>query len=96
MYSYIAVELLAPDTAAELFERLISAISSLSQMPYRFRLWEDEPWQSLGLRLLVVGNYVVLYLPDEPSKTVNIVRIMYRGRDIAVQLAETFPDDEDA
>ena len=64
-------------------------IRSLDNMPMRFRLYDEEPWHSAGLHFFPVDNYLVFYLPDESRKTVNIVRIMYGGRDIRRQLSET-------
>lgn len=88
IYEYIACELLVPETATGQTERIMKAIRSLEQMPMRHRLYEEEPWHSQGLRVLPVDNYLVFYLPDENSATVNIIRIMYGGRDIDKQLNE--------
>ena len=89
IYEYIACELLVPETAAGQTERIMKAIRSLEQMPMRHRLYEEEPWHSQGLRVLPADNYLVFYLPDENSATVNIIRIMYGGRDIDKQLNES-------
>ena len=89
IYEYIACELLVSETAAGQTERIMKAIRSLEQMPMRHRLYEEEPWHSQGLRVLPVDNYLVFYLPDENSATVNIIRIMYGGRDIDKQLNES-------
>ena len=89
IYEYIAQELLVPETAAGQTERIMKAIRSLEQMPMRHRPYEEEPWHSQGLRVLPVDNYLVFYLPDENSATVNIIRIMYGGRDIDKQLNES-------
>lgn len=86
IYEYIAYELLVPETAAGQTERIMKAVRSLEQMPMRHRLYEEEPWHSQGLRVLPVDHYLVFYLPDETSVTVNIIRIMYGGRDIDKQL----------
>ena len=86
IYEYIAYELLVPETAARQAERIMKAARSLEQIPMRYRLYEGEPWHSQGLRVLPVDNYLVFYLPDENSATVNIIRIMYGGRDIENQL----------
>jgi toxin ParE1/3/4 len=51
-------------------------------------LYKDEPWTSKGVRFIPVNNYVVLYLPDEEKQIVNVVRIMYGGRNISNQLEE--------
>ena len=88
IYEYIACELLVPEIATGQTERIMKAIRSLEQMPMRHRLYEEEPWHSRGLRVLPVDNYLVFYLPDENSATVNIIRIMYGGRDIDKQLNE--------
>ena len=86
IYEYIAYELLVPETAARQAERIMKAARSLEQIPMRYRLYEEEPWHSQGLRVLPVDNYLVFYLPDETNATVSIIRIMYGGRDIEKQL----------
>ncbi len=58
-------------------------------MPMRYRLYDDEPWHSQGVRFFPVNNYLVFYLPDETKTTVHIVRIIYGVRDIKKQLSET-------
>ena len=89
IYEYIAYELLEPDTAAGQTNRIMKAARSLEQMPMRHRLYEEEPWHSQGLRFLLVDNYLIFYLPDETNNIVNIIRIMYGGRDVKRQLSET-------
>jgi toxin ParE1/3/4 len=89
IFNYIALELLVPDTAKNLIRRIMDAVKSLEEMPMRYSLHRDEPWRSLGLRFVPVNNYIILYLPDEEKRIVNIVRIMYGGRDISKQLEET-------
>ncbi|MCC8358105.1 MAG: type II toxin-antitoxin system RelE/ParE family toxin [Oscillospiraceae bacterium] len=89
IYSYIANELLAPETAVGQTQQIMKAIRSLDEMPMRFRLYENEPWHSRGLRVLPVNNYIVFYLPKNSSSTVNIIRVIYGGMDIRRQLSET-------
>nr|WP_177295974.1 type II toxin-antitoxin system RelE/ParE family toxin [uncultured Blautia sp.] len=89
IYEYIAYELLEPDTAAGQTNRIMKAARSLEQMPMRHRLYEEDPWHSQGLRFLPVDNYLIFYLPDETNNIVNIIRIMYGGRDVKRQLSET-------
>lgn len=54
-----------------------------------YKAFEDEPWKSKGLQVFPVDNYIVLYLPKEDLKTVNITRIIYGGRNVKKQLEET-------
>ena len=51
--------------------------------------YEEDPWHNEGLRFFPVDKYLVFYLPDENKNTVDIVRIMYGGRDIHRQFSET-------
>lgn len=89
IYEYMADGLCAPNTVAKQAGRILQHIKSLSEMPLRYRLYEDEPWHSMGLRFFPVDNYLVFYLPKETDKMVYIVRIMYGVQDIRKQLRET-------
>lgn len=64
-------------------------IRSLDEMPQRYKLYDDEPWHSRGLRTLPVNNYLIFYLADEEKAVVTVIRIIYGGRDISKQLSET-------
>ena len=88
IYEYIAFVLLEPSIASKQVKAIMGSINKLDEMPERFKLYEHEPWRSKGLRQFSVGNYVVLYQPQENRNTVYIVRIMYGGRDIEAQLSE--------
>ena len=68
----------------------MKTIRSLGEMPMRHQLYGEEPWRSRGIRFLPIDNYLIFYLPKEPQNTVNIIRIMYGGRDICRQLGEIF------
>ena len=89
IFEYISNELCAPDTAANQSRRIMKSIRDLEEMPMRYRLYENEPWNSIGLRFFSVDNYLVFYLSKETENIVNIIRIMYGGRDIRKQLNET-------
>ena len=85
-FLYIAVDLNAPENAERQINRLWDAILSLDELPERYRRYETEPWHSLGMRVLPIDNFVVLYIPDLEEKIVRIVTVMYGGRDISEQL----------
>lgn len=89
IFDYISDVLLEPVTAANQTNRIMDAADSLDHMPLRYRLYDKEPWQSRGLRVMPVDNYLVFYLPDETKKIVAIIRIMYGGRDIDKHLNVT-------
>ena len=86
IFRYIAVDLKSIQNATGQLDRLEKAISSLEQMPERYRVYDKEPWRSRNLRIMTVDNYLVLYVPNKEERTVTVIRIMYGGRDIDSQL----------
>ena len=78
---YIAKELLAPDAAKNMLKLLALEIQSLSKMPRRARLVDEEPWRSEGVRVKAVRNYLVYFWIDEENMTVQIVAVIYARRD---------------
>ena len=88
IYEYIAFELGMSDSAKAQIRRLEERIYALGTMPERYRRYEKEPWRTRGLRLMPVDNYVVFYIPNDERRVVNVVRIIYGGRNIAAQLEQ--------
>ena len=89
IYEYLAFELLVPDTASRQSDRIMKAVRTLNNMPERYKVYEEEPWKSQNLRYFSVDNYLVFYLPKKETGVINIVRIIYGGRDIKRQLEQT-------
>lgn len=88
IYEYIAFSLLEPGTARKQIKRILDTVAKLNKMPNRHPLYQNEPWNSKGLRVLPVDNLLVFYLPVESRKAVVIIRIMYGGRDSNTLLAQ--------
>ena len=86
IFEYIAYELQSFQNAAGQLGRLEKAILSLEKMPERYRAYAKEPWRSRGLRMMPVDNYLVFYIPFHDTQRVEIVRVMYGGRDVDAQL----------
>jgi toxin ParE1/3/4 len=84
IYEHIAYELYAPDSASKQFDRLEKGILGLNKMPERFRQYENEPWHSLGLRIMPVDDYCIFYIPRKTK--ITIIRVLYGGQDIEAQL----------
>lgn len=51
IYEYIAYSLLAPDTAQNIYQKIIQVAHSLEYMPERNPLYNEEPWHSQGVVL---------------------------------------------
>ena len=89
IFDHIAFELLSPEYAAALIERILKAVRSLEDMPMRHSVYSEEPWKTKQVRFLPVDNYIIFYLPKDDTGTVNIIRIIYGGRDMKRQIIET-------
>lgn len=86
IYEYIAFELKSSENAIRQLDRLEQSILKLNEMPERYKLYENEPWKSKGLRMMPVDNFIVFYIPDNKKNTVTVIRVMYGGRNIEKQL----------
>ena len=82
IYSYIANELLVPETASAQLSRIRKEVRSLDFMLARYALVIWEPWHSLNMHQLSVDNFIVYYLVDDEKRAVTVARIFYGGRDI--------------
>lgn len=89
IYTYIACKLRATQNAAAQLARLEENIYALDQMPERYRRYEKEPWHSRGWRIMPVDHYCVFYIPDHSHRVVNIIRVLYAGRDMETALADS-------
>ena len=88
IYDYIAFTLLAHDIAAGQLDRIEKAIMKLQEMPERYRLYEEEPWHSKGLRRMPIDNFIALYIPRNDDKTVTVIRVLYSGSNIDEQMKD--------
>ena len=69
-------------TVNKFFTLLKEKTARLKRYPYSCPVYEDDP----DYRRLVVGDYLVFYMVDELSKTVEIHRIFHGSRDIRQNL----------
>lgn len=54
---YITNELLAPEAAANLLDKMQEALNALPDMLKRHSLVDEEPWRSEGVRKIVVKKF---------------------------------------
>ncbi len=81
IFGYIADTLHEPEAAARLLISFREAIDSLRQLPFRQRPLHEEPYTTLGVRRLFVGNYIVFYSAIEDDTTIQILRVLYKRRE---------------
>ena len=70
-----------PLTAAKQVDRLESAIASLAMMPSRVWPVADERLAAMGVRKLLVDNYLVFYVVSECAAVVTVLRILHARTD---------------
>lgn len=78
---YISRELLEPIIANKVVKKIGAAILTLEELPLRNSLVNDEKLSKLGVRKLLIDNYIVFYMVSEEQKAVTIIRIVYGKRD---------------
>ena len=72
IYSYIANELLVPETASAQLSRIRKEVRSLDFMPARYALVDWEPWHSMKMHQLPVDNFIVYYYSFQRSRILNL------------------------
>jgi plasmid stabilization system protein ParE len=82
IFSYLAVDLAAPQAAANFLEKIGRAIQALDTFPYVYPVYHSaeihtEPFE---FRSLIVGSYLIFYYVTE--NTVTIARIVHSKRDM--------------
>lgn len=89
---YITYVLMNPDAAGDLLDKTGKTIESLQAYPERFPLVDDAVLRGLGIRFIVVNNYLVFYMIDEEKHCVNVIRFIYNKRDWITMLNQTVDD----
>lgn len=77
IYAHIAGNLLAPETALKLADRIESEILSLEQVPNRCPERRNGIYAGKGYRQLFVENYTIVFRIDKQKKQVVVVTVRY-------------------
>ena len=85
---YISFELRAPKAALHLLDIIEHSISSLSKLPQRIALTEEEPWHTYGVHKMPVNNFLVYFWVDEENSKVQVTAIVYNRRDQLKHLSQ--------
>ena len=86
IYNYIALDLLVPDTAMGQYNRIADAIESLSYTPKRCRLFDSQPERNMGMWQRLIDNYSIIFVVDDITSTVTVLRVLYSASDINARL----------
>lgn len=85
-YNYIKEKFGNPQAAERRYFTIMDGIKSLSVDPYRVRLIESEPWNSLGYRRFLASNYYIVFKIDEERKTVYVFDLIFARSDFDARL----------
>lgn len=86
IYDYIYEQLEAPDSADRVITMLQEKISSLSELPNRYPLVDEEPWHSRELHKMIAESYLIYYWIDEPALKVQVTSVIFAKRSQKEQL----------
>ena len=78
---YISVTLRSPQSALDTLDALEEEVNSLSAMPSRYPVIEDDPAGDRGIRKARARNFNIYYQVDEAQKRVNILAVCYARRE---------------
>ena len=88
IFGYILYELLAHAASNTLLDKMEDSIMKLSSFPERFQLVDEEPWQTEGIRKLLVKNFLVYYWVDKINMKVQVTAAIYERRNQIEQLKQ--------
>ena len=84
---YISNDLMAPDAAHNLLDKMKAEITKLSSFPKKHALTDEEPWRTEGVRKIVVKNFLIYYWVDDENNRVQVTAVIYSRRDQTKQLS---------
>ena len=84
--SYIANALGNSRAASDTASGIVNAISSLTTMPYRRRVYQTVHPLRHEYRCIGYENYLAFYWIDEDNKAIVVARILYAKSSIAQKL----------
>lgn len=84
---YITFHFQEPALAEQWYLRLREEINgNLTTFPFKFPVYDMEPWNIKGIRFFTARNDVILYSVDTDSSTVYVWAVCTQGRDLAAHL----------
>lgn len=74
---YISETLQSPKNADRWLSVMKRELASLSHMPARVPLTEEEPWHSRGIHKMLIGNFLAYFWIDTEHMQVWITAVVY-------------------
>lgn len=83
---YIKDKLKEPIIAKKYAHIMKKEFKSLEYFPERYAIIDNKKIKELGIRKLIIKNYIAFYRINEDKKIVNIERILYGASDWMYEL----------
>ena len=77
---YISEILLQPSISNKIVKGLRKSITNLQYFPYQFPIIQDAILYKSGMRCMPYKNYYIIYVVNENTKSVIIIRVIYNKR----------------
>ena len=87
IYTYFAFNQQKPKLARKIYKQIIDKLKTLEELPFRYPVYQEEPWKSKNVRQIFAGSYCGFYFVRD--SIVMVIRILYGGMDISAALNET-------
>ena len=91
IYEYIAFAVQSKINADRQVDRIEREILALSDMPERYKVLDLGFEAAKTVRMVAVDRYCVIYHVAKERRAVQILRILYGGRDIPAELEKDMP-----
>lgn len=78
---YITDTLKEPEVAKRIYTSIKEQVLTLSHTPLRHNVVQDQPYAAIGVRKLLVENYIAFYIINEAKYEVHVLRILYNRRE---------------
>ena len=85
---YISATLQSPENETRWLNTMKGELASLSSMPARIPLTEEEPWHSQGIHKTAVKNFLAYFWVDADNLQVWVTAVVYGRRSQRQQLEQ--------
>lgn len=83
IYTYISETLCNRQAATRFISALREHMTTLENMPESYPLANDEYLRNMGIRFIVINNYIAFYIVSYEKKIVYVLRVLYGRRNWA-------------
>lgn len=88
--SYIAYDLLSPETAKNIYQMILQRIEGLSESHLIHPKIDIAKFKPFGIRKMILKQYRVFYLTQSKPPQITVIRILHQLQDQSSALSEVF------